>query len=206
MLSMKHVIDLTYPTTALMPSCPDDKPTKLEQIKTLGVHGYNDYQLTTSMHVGTHIDGPAHMLESTLKISSFPACYFMGPGVLIDARNKTIDATLLEGKIIKPDSIVFVFTGHGKKWGSGDYYTNHPVVHQDFAQALIPYKINMLGLDLPSPDNAPYEIHKTLLKRNILIIENLANLELLIDVPEFTVAAFPLNIEADSCPARVVAF
>ena len=203
---MKHVIDLTHPITPDTPHHPCDVKATLKKIRSLADNSYNDYQLTTGMHVGTHIDGPKHMLEDAPMLSKFPARYFICPGVLIDARDKTIDARLLEGIKIKPDSIVLVLTGHEKKWGTPDYYSNNPVVHQDFAQALIPFKINMLGFDLPSPDNAPYEIHKTLLKRNILIIENLANLEQLVEVGEFTIAAFPLNIETDSSPARVIAF
>lgn len=199
MRNMKHVIDLTHPINANMPTHPSDAPATLRQTP-------NDYQLTTGMHTGTHIDGPAHMLESSLKISSFPACYFMGPGVLIDARNKKIDATLFENRVIKPDSIVLVLTGHGKKIGKSGYYEDHPTISKDFAQELIPYKINMLGMDIPSPDNHPFEVHKLLLQKNILIIENLTNLELLLDVPEFTIAALPLKIEADSAPARVIAF
>lgn len=206
MLYMKHVIDLTHHINTHMPSYPGDTPAQLRQTNSLTENGYVDYQLTTGMHLGTHIDGPAHLTENNVLLSTFPACYFIGQGVLIDARDKTIDATLLHEKTIKPDSIVLVLTGHGEKFGSQDYYVNHPTIQPDFAQALISSKVNMLGFDLPSPDTYPFALHKMLLTRNILLIENLTNLELLLDVPNFTLAALPLKTETDSAPARVIAF
>jgi len=61
----------------------------------------------------------------------------------------------------------------------------------------------MLGIDLMSPDNPPYTIHKLLLSAGILIAENLANLDELTGIKNFEVFAFPLKINADSSPARI---
>ena len=33
-----------------------------------------------------------------------------------------------------------------------------------------------MGVDAPSPDHAPFEVHKILLSREVLIYENLTNL------------------------------
>jgi len=45
---------------------------------------------------------------------------------------------------------------------------------------LISRKINLVGIDSPSIDlgsNSKFDVHNLLLKNNILIVENLANLE-----------------------------
>lgn len=201
-----RVIDLSHRLTATTPTHPYDNPASLKQIRTLHNDHYNDYQITANMHIGTHIDGPAHLLETSTLLSRFPASHFIRPGILIDARGKNIDAPLLENIVIKPDDIVLVLTGHSKKFGTPEYFTDHPIITPEFAQALIARKINMIGIDLPSPDKHPFTIHKMLLERNILIIENLTNLENLVEIPHFTIAALPLKIEADSAPARVIAF
>ncbi len=205
-MNITHIIDLTHPITSQMPHHPYDDPATINQTRLLHTHHYNDHQLTTGMHVGTHIDGPAHLLNNPLTIAQFPARYFIGQGVLIDARDKKIDASLLKNIALKPDSIVLVLTGHNKKFGTTSYFSDYPILHHDFAQELIKHKINLLGIDTPSPDIHPFEVHKMLLQRNILIIENLTNIEGLVGIPQFTIAALPLNIEANAAPARVVAF
>ena len=63
----------------------------------------------------------------------------------------------------------------------------------------------MVCMDSPSPDRHPFEIHKLLLENSILIAENLTNIEKLLHVRKFEVIALPLNILADSSPARIVA-
>ena len=60
-------------------------------------------------------------------------------------------------------------------------------------------------MDLPSPDNYPFEIHKKLFANNILIVENLTNLSELIGVKDFDIIAFPLKIRAEASLVRVVA-
>lgn len=60
-------------------------------------------------------------------------------------------------------------------------------------------------MDTPSPDKYPFEIHSLLFRHKIPIIENLANLHLLRGMPRFEIIALPLNIDADSSIARVIA-
>ena len=63
----------------------------------------------------------------------------------------------------------------------------------------------MVCLDSPSPDRHPFEIHKLLLENNVLLAENLTNVEALFSVQKFEMMAFPLNLQADSSPARIIA-
>ena len=63
----------------------------------------------------------------------------------------------------------------------------------------------MVGMDLPSPDNFPFENHKRFFEAGIPIIENLANLSLLLNIKSFEIIAFPLKIEAEASLTRVVA-
>ena len=65
-------------------------------------------------------------------------------------------------------------------------------------------KIKMLGVDMCSPDHSPFPIHKILLANNILILENLTNLSDL-ENKEFKVHAFPIKLQIDGSPVRVVA-
>ncbi|EIC06005.1 cyclase family protein, partial [Acetivibrio thermocellus YS] len=85
------------------------------------------------------------------------------------------------------------------------HFNNYPVVDMEFAEFMVERKIKILGMDTPSPDKPPFPVHRLLLKNEIFILENLANLEALLDVEKFEVIALPLNIKADSSILRVVA-
>ncbi|MFH1644501.1 MAG: cyclase family protein [bacterium] len=202
---MTTIIDLTHKFTKIMPVCRFDEPASIKKIKNLKKDKYNDWQLVTGMHVGTHIDGPGHLTNSKILLSDFSVDKFIGNGFLIDARNKKIDESLLKKMPNKKDLIVLILTGFDKKFGSQEYFENHPILSPCFAQKLIEQKIKMIGIDFFSPDKYPFEIHKMFFKNNILIIENLTNLEKLLDVKNFKVFALPLKTETDSALARVVA-
>ena len=59
---------------------------------------------------------------------------------------------------------------------------------------------------LQFPDKSEeYPIHKILLAKPVMIIENLMNLEALVGVPSFDIFAFPMKLHAEAAPVRVVA-
>ena len=203
---MVKVIDLTHTFTKSMPVHAYDEPASLEKIRTLANNNYNDWRLSSGMHVGTHIDGPGHLTDSEILLAAIPVDRFIGKGYVIDARNKKIDATLLKDLPTKDAKIVLILTGFDRKFGTDAYFTNHPIIGMDFAVELVKHNITMIGIDFFSPDQYPFEIHKIFFEHNVLIIENLTNLERLLGEQDFTVIALPLKTETDSALARVIAF
>ena len=202
---MEKFIDLTHTITQSIATHNLDEPIKLEKIRTLSQDNYNDWRLCSGMHVGTHIDGPEHLTNSLTELSSVPIESFIGKGCIIDARNKAIIALLLKNISLEKDSIVLILTNWDKKFGKPEYFANHPIIQDDFAQILIKSKIKMLGIDFFSPDTYPFPVHKKLFAHNIFIAENLTNLEKLLDIPNFTIIALPFKVATDSAPARVIA-
>lgn len=201
----KNSIDLTLVFTASMPTHPFDEPSKIEKIRDLKTHSYNDWRLTTGMHAGTHIDGPGHLTDSSVLLSDLPIERFVGKGFLVDARGKSIDAALLANCPNEPGLIVLILTGQDKKFGTPEYFTDYPVFSDDFAHELVRRQVKMVGLDAFSPDTYPFPIHQLLFKNDILIIENLTGLERLVGIKDFDVFALPLKTATDSALARVIA-
>jgi len=200
------IIDLTHLIQDRMPSYPGDTDTQLVQSKVLENDFYNNHQLTINMHVGTHIDGPMHLLNVNEYINEFPLDTFIGEGVLIDARNeKEIIYKQKYETIIKKNQIVLINTGFDSLFGQPEYFKDHPVITLEFAELLVRKQIKMIGFDMPSPDKYPFEVHKCLFNGKILIAENLTNLDKLLDASDFEVIALPLNIKADSSIARIIA-
>ncbi len=200
------LIDLSHSFSSFMPVFGIGIEQTIKQIKHLKEDGYNEYSITCGTHVGTHIDGPLHMLETDRKISDYPLEKFCGKAVLIDARDqKVLGKNLLDNIKIEPEYIVLFLTGYDKKFRKEDYFENYPVFTEELAKELVKLKLKMVGMDTPSPDKHPFDIHKILLKEEILILENLTNLDQLLEIENFQIFAFPPKFEIDSSFVRVVA-
>ena len=203
---MAKYIDLSHDIIDGMPIYPGDGPVKLYQEKFLEGDEYNSFRLEIGMHAGTHIDTPMHLTNSKITIDKIALDTFVGQGCLLDVRNEDIIKYKEEylDKVSEND-IVLLYTNYDYKYGTEEYYTKHPVIAKELADFFIHKKIKMIGIDFPSPDRYPFEIHKKLFEHVILIIENLTNLWKLLYVDKFEVIAFPLKIKAEASMVRVVA-
>jgi kynurenine formamidase len=202
---MKY-IDLSHKINSTMPVYPGDNKVSLVQEKFLSKDYYNGYTLTTGLHAGTHIDCPMHLLESEKTMLDYDIENFAGDGILIAAEGEEqIDYKPEYEEKAKKGQIVLIYTGMDKLYGSNDYYVKHPVITKKLAQFFVDKEIKLLGVDMPSPDYSPFEVHKLLLAKNILIMENLTNLRELLKVDSFEVFAQPLRLEAEASLVRAIA-
>lgn len=202
---MKRYIDLTHTIANDMPEWPGCAPVELKEIVTVQKDGVENHRLNGSCHMGTHIDAPGHFIAHGKKISEYPVDKFMGQAITINALDKTeIGVELVKG-LVKRDDIVLLYTGWGNKLYDSGYFYQYPVVSPSCAQYLVDQKIKMVGIDGPSVDCTPFEIHKLLLSHDILIIENLTNLQALLGLNKIELFALPLKLDAHGAPARVIA-
>jgi kynurenine formamidase len=199
-------IDLSHVVRDGLPVYPGDSETVLAQTRFLRRDEHNNHQLTINMHAGTHIDGPMHLLDGKEYLDEFPLTSFIGEGCLLDVSHETeIRYKEAYERLVRPHQIVILYTGHGQYFGQERYFADHPVLTVEFAEFLVRKQVKMVGLDTPSPDHYPFEVHKLLLQNRILIAENLTNVERLRNVKAFEIIALPLRIRADSAVARVIA-
>ncbi|NLL88610.1 MAG: cyclase family protein [Firmicutes bacterium] len=203
---MYKYIDLSHTIEDGMPVYPGDGGVKLYQDRFLDKDGSNNSRLETGMHAGTHLDLPSHFLDSNVSVDQLAVERFAGTGCLLDVRNEqVIDMKPEYETNVQENDIVLLFTGFGRHLKSDSYFTDHPVVDQRLAEFFAAKKIKMVGMDLPSPDREPFEIHRILLQADILIMENLTSLNLLLGVRNFEVIAFPLKVKAEAALLRAVA-
>lgn len=199
---MKY-IDLTHTFTAHMPTYPGDLDPEMTQIGFFDKDGYNDFQIKTGMHVGTHIDAPLHMIEDGSRIPELPLEMFFGRGHLIVAVGRAIDVDLMP-KDAKKGDILIINTGFYKRFREKGYYEEFPEITEAFARKAVEIGISIIGTDTASPDRPPFAVHRILLGNNVLIIENLANLDSL-KGEDFDVCALPMKLDTEAAPVRVVA-
>lgn len=196
-------IDLTVPINENTPVYPGDPEVKIESIHDIHKNGYEDHRLSIGTHAGTHIDAPSHMIPGGAALHQIPLESFSGRGVLIKS-GKALNLETVNGIDIKEGDIVLFHTGMSNLYHEPEYYNNYPAMTDELAHHLARKKIKMVGVDMCSVDHEPFPVHKILLKANILIIENLTNLSAL-DGLEFKVNAFPIKLELDGVPSRVIA-
>ncbi len=203
---MIKYIDLSHPISDGMPCYPGDIPVSLKQIASFQDDGHNNFILSTGMHAGTHIDGLMHLTSYLTRIADLPLELFAGNGFLINVSGqKIIDLPESAFDKLLPGSVVLFYTGFDIYFSQKAYYLSYPELSESTANILVKKQAKIVGMDSPSPDYAPFNIHNILLNNNILIIENLTNLSALLPYQEFELFAFPLRLEADSSPVRVVA-
>lgn len=203
---MAELIDLSYEIYSKMPVYPGDLEVELENDKKVNEDGYANHNLKIGMHTGTHLDLPAHMLDDQRYISDIPLAYLNGRARLFNAVGEKIITVKDKYKsLIEKDDIIIIYTGFAEKYGTNEYYTEHPVISDELAELFIKKEIKLLGFDLPSPDRSPYQIHQKLFQNNIFILENLCNLDQLPELKSFKFFLFPLKIRAEAAPCRAAA-
>lgn len=201
-----HLIDLTRTVSDGMPVFPGDSPVSLRPFATIEEEGFTNFRLECGMHIGTHMDGPLHMISGGRRLLDMSPEYFAGRGVMVDARgHDPIDTEVLASRQLQRGDILVIRTGWSAHYGTIRYYEDYPELTTQLAAAIIEAGVKMVCLDSPSPDKSPFRIHHLLLGNDILIVENLVGLEALAEVVRFDMFAFPLKLEADSAPARVMA-
>jgi arylformamidase len=198
------LIDLSLPITSDMPVYSGDPSVKIEQAGVLAADGYEDHYVSFGTHAGTHIDAPAHMIENGKSVDQFPLEKFTGRGVYINVSDGGFMLQALQSANIRKGDIVFFHTGMSDNFYEKEYFEKYPSLPEEIANYLVEKAISIVGVDTCSVDHEEFTAHKVLLQKDILIIENLTNLDKLQD-KNFTVYAFPLALQIDGSPVRVVA-
>jgi kynurenine formamidase len=202
---MRKIIDLSHVVSNQSPVYPNDQPVVIETIKRYKDDGYHLSTLTSSMHVGTHIDAPLHLSALPITMDQFSLEIGIGRGIVIDVRGQEV-IELKQDQLakIKKGDIVILYTGWDQYYYSSKYY-DHPVLSMTSAKGLIEKEIAMLGMDMPSIEHYPFEIHHLMMNHGVWMIENLTHLGALDKNCFYEIYAIPIKIEAEAALSRVFA-
>jgi arylformamidase len=161
--------DLTQPLSVHTPPWPSYIPLSIQYFKRIaGAHmgqGANGQVITTSHHVGTHMDGEIHFYSCGRSIGQTPMEHWVGPGVVVDLSDELGDYDLYEPEMlmkkaeIKKGDILIINTGyHRHAWDQKAcdevrYFVKHPGPGPAFHKWVLDMKIRWIGVDCGSADH-----------------------------------------------------
>ena len=164
-----RVYDLTQPLSIHTPPWPSYMPLGIQYFKRIaGAHmgqGANGQIITTSNHVGTHMDGEIHFHSSGRAIGKVPLEEWIGPGVVADISKEVGDYDLYTPEMItknvevKKGDILIINTGyHRYAWDQKQsdelrYFVKHPGPGPGFHQWALDMKLKWIGVDCGSADH-----------------------------------------------------
>lgn len=164
-----RLYDLTQPLSVHTPPWPSYIPLSIQYFKRIaGAHmgqGANGQVITTSNHVGTHMDGEIHFCASGRSIGHVPLPEWVGPGVVVDIADEVSDYSLYTPEMItskvevKKGDILVINTGyHRYAWDQPEadelrYFVRHPGPGPEFHKWVIDMQIKWIGVDCGSADH-----------------------------------------------------
>jgi len=205
-----RVIDLSLAVNNDLPG------VEISVARRLEVEGWNATTLSMYSHSGTHMDAPRHFLPegATLDQQNLSVC--CGPARVIDlapAEPKQLigvdDVTTRLGEVHAGDRLLFRTDWH-RRFGTQEYRNELPRISLELARWLVERNVALIGVEPPSVADVNNieeltEVHQTLFRGNVLIVEGLAHLDQL-PAATFDFIALPLKITGgDGCPVRAIA-
>ena len=180
-----------------------------QQAISLGA-GANVSRIDFGSHSGTHVDAPKHFFDDAPGVDSLPLDVLIGPARLIamgddvksvgEAELKKHDLAGVERLLIRTRNSAWLASG------SSEFHPDYTFVAPDGAAYLAGLGVKLVGVDYLSVEqfhSGHHRTHRTLLQREIVIVEGL----LLSEPPpgDYELYCLPLKLVGlDGAPARAV--
>jgi arylformamidase len=201
-----RIHDITLPVREGLPGWPGDTPYRF-RLSWSRLEGatVNVGEVTTSIHVGTHVDAPFHFLDGGATVDALSLGPFLGPARVVDVRG----IPLIRTEDLAPIDLA----GTPRLLLRTDGWPDHsrfpesiPVLDRDVPAYLREQGVILLGLDLPSADAIDSEdlpIHHALGSMEIAILESVDLTR--VEPGVYELIALPLKlVGADGSPVRAI--
>lgn len=207
------IIDLSLPVNNAM------RGVDILTAKTIANEGWNATTLKLYSHCGTHMDAPVHFVDGAATIDQQDLHVCIGNALVIDL---TRNGPVSDGELITVEHLesyhsqisagtrLLLRTDWHKRYGTQEYRDALPRISIELARWLVDRKVAMIGVEPPSVADVNNvaeltDVHQTLFRGGVLIVEGLANLDQISEsVVQFV--ALPMKITGgDGSPVRAIA-
>jgi arylformamidase len=205
------IYDISLTISPSLPTWPGDPGLNLEQFESMdkGAHA-NVTSISTSLHLGTHVDAPHHFLNNGQTVESLPLDILTGQCYVVQLPDGVdeISAEVLARTEINSDMKRVLFgTSNSHYWVQAEakFQEDFVAITEDGAEWLVEHGVKLVGVDYlsvaPFGDSEP--THKVLLNAGVVVVEGL-NLSGVVR-GFYDLYCLPLKIAgADGAPARAI--
>ncbi|GGP08309.1 arylformamidase [Oceanobacillus neutriphilus] len=203
---MSNWIDISQVLNNKLAHWPGDEPFHYETPVTKEMSGsVNIGKITTSAHIGTHVDAPFHFLNDGKRILDLDIERYIGPCKVIDLSDfDEINETALKTKGISHVERLLIKTALPNK--PDRFPEEVPPITADGAAYMQSLGVKLAGVDTPSVDKVSSKDltgHHALNNHDIYILENVMLDQ--VEEGDYELIALPLALEeGDGSPVRAV--
>lgn len=202
------LIDVSVPIDANLATYPGYTPFELEASARLADGAPSNLSaLRMSVHSGTHVDAPRHLLDDGPGVDALPLEMLCGRTRVVELTTRRgVTAEDLAAFDLREDLRLLLKTHNSTFWGDPAFHDDYVGVTENGARYLVDRGVKVVGVDYLSVDtfNAPGSpAHHILLGAGTIVIEGLNLRD--VDPGTYEMFCLPLAIVgADGAPARVV--
>jgi kynurenine formamidase len=148
-----RMVDLTETWSADAWPYPGHPSSSESIVQTLPRDRINTWLVETSMHTGTHVDGPLHCASRGSDMASLPLERLVRPGYLVDLRD--VSEERLPAPLEAGDALILRYGWQRFAKGRPDedadrYFNRHPGPGRALVQWMIEREVAWVGTDSPS--------------------------------------------------------
>ncbi len=199
-------MDISQPLQNDIAEWPGDTPFTFEVAFTKADTGsVNIGKMTTSTHMGTHIDAPFHFDDNGKRVLDLPIDLYIGRARVIDMTGaESIGRAELEGIDFEGAERILLKTG--SRPDAHVFPEKFTVLRADIGPLLKERGVRLIGVDTPSvdpEDSKLMEAHHALNDNGVMILENIVLHA--VEPGDYELIALPLPLrDGDGSPVRAV--
>jgi arylformamidase len=206
---MARIHDITLPIEEGMILYPGNPQTRVRPHERIADgDDANVTELTLGSHTGTHVDAARHFVDGGQPVDELPLDRLIGPARVarIPDDVTAIGARELRDAGVEGEARVLLRTRNGALLGRDEFSEDFAYLTGEGAAYLVDAGVRLVGIDYLSIegfDAEEPEAHRTLLEREVVVLEGLD----LREVPEgrYELLCLPLRIRGiDGAPMRAV--
>ena len=229
-IAYRDIIDLSHAIHPNIPIWPGDPAPEFATVSEIEKNGYFLRKFLMGEHSGTHINAPNSFDPAGASVDSYTPQSLVLSGIAIDIREQslanpdyslTIDDILTwerQHKFIEPGNLVLLYTGWQAKWDDERAFFNpddRGICHfPGFGKAATQFLLEErliagIGTDTHGVDpgrDQSFAVNKLILQKQRIVLENLANLDLLPAADFMLVIGILRLLGGSGSPVSVLAF
>lgn len=201
------IIDISWPIKQGMTEYKNQAKVKFCPTKTIEKNNAREHDIVLTTHTGTHVDAPAHFLETGKCLDDLLLSNFIGPCRVFDLMHVQVKITKLDlaNLDINPGEIILLKTKNSLMDCCAKASVDFIYLDAEAALFLASKQVKAVGIDYLGIERGQpgHETHNALLGADIIIIEGLRLKNVLPGV--YFLSCLPLKLHGlEAAPARAI--